>query len=197
MHVFSVFFLIPPLFPPPNPSIFHMENIKLPCYLVASISRCCTGKTRPLARWKCRAQILMRAKITIPGTSESFLRVSHVTRTRRVHQVSAVALCILNCRAWDHYWEREDSDRERSLYFESVCSFFTKIIFHSVPLCPTRIGLLVPCHRPQYHGPHELCKTDSGSLEGHGWTSWKSARSSQTVSRSWIHGTQVKNPHRL
>ena len=38
------------------------------------------------------AHTQVRADITTPGTAESFLRASHVTRTRRAHQVTATAL---------------------------------------------------------------------------------------------------------
>jgi len=37
-------------------------------------------------------QALVHAEITTPGTAESFLRASHVTRTRRAHQATAAAL---------------------------------------------------------------------------------------------------------
>ena len=67
------------------------------------------------------AQTLVRADITTPGTAESFLRASHVTRTRRAHQVTAAALHILQHRAYDHYCKREDNDREHQLSFEDWC----------------------------------------------------------------------------
>ena len=67
------------------------------------------------------AQALVRAEITTPGTAESFLRASHVTRTRKAHQITAAALYILKNRAYDHYCNREDSDTEHLLCFEDWC----------------------------------------------------------------------------
>ena len=66
-------------------------------------------------------QTLVQAEITTPGTAESFLRASHVTRTRRAHQVTAAALHILQHRAYDHYCKREDNDGEHQLSFEDWC----------------------------------------------------------------------------
>ena len=68
-----------------------------------------------------RAQTLVLAEITTPGTAESFLRLSHVTRIRRAHQISATALYILQHRAYDHYCKREDNDGEYRVSFEDWC----------------------------------------------------------------------------
>lgn len=48
-------------------------------------------------------QALVQADITTPGTADSFLQAAHVTRTRRVHQVTLAVLYILKCRAYDDY----------------------------------------------------------------------------------------------
>lgn len=39
------------------------------------------------------------------GTADSFLKASHVSRTRHAHQVTACSLHILMCRAYDEYVE--------------------------------------------------------------------------------------------
>ena len=43
---------------------------------------------------------LVQAEITTPGTADSFWHASHITRTRRAHQVTASALYILQKRAY-------------------------------------------------------------------------------------------------
>ena len=46
---------------------------------------------------------LAQAYIATPGTAESFLKTTHVTRTRHAHQVTASALSILLHTAYDVY----------------------------------------------------------------------------------------------
>lgn len=48
-------------------------------------------------------QALVQAEIATAGTADSFLRATHVARTRRAHQVTAAALHILKHRAYDSY----------------------------------------------------------------------------------------------
>ena len=60
---------------------------------------------------------LAQADIATPGTAESFLKASHVTRTRHAHQVTASALSILLHKAYDAY-SCEDSD---PIAFEEWC----------------------------------------------------------------------------
>ena len=50
-------------------------------------------------------QALVQAEITGAGRADSFLRTSHVSRTRRAHQVTAAALSTLQRWAYDHYLE--------------------------------------------------------------------------------------------
>uniref|UniRef100_UPI00358E92D9 uncharacterized protein n=1 Tax=Myxine glutinosa TaxID=7769 RepID=UPI00358E92D9 len=53
-------------------------------------------------------QALVQAEIVTAGTADSFLRASHVLRTRRAHQVTAAALYILQHRAYNHYCFRSE-----------------------------------------------------------------------------------------
>ena len=46
---------------------------------------------------------LTQAEIATPGTADSFLKASHVTRTRRAHQVTASALYLLLQKAYTEY----------------------------------------------------------------------------------------------
>ena len=46
---------------------------------------------------------LAQANIATPGTVESFLKTTHVTRTRHAHQVTASALSILLHTVYDAY----------------------------------------------------------------------------------------------
>ena len=46
--------------------------------------------------------ILIDAEVTTPGRAEAMLKGSHVTRTRYVHQVTALSLSILRREAYIH-----------------------------------------------------------------------------------------------
>lgn len=46
---------------------------------------------------------IVQAGVTTPGTADSFLKASHVSRTRHAHQVTASALYILMHRAYNSY----------------------------------------------------------------------------------------------
>ena len=46
---------------------------------------------------------LAQANIATPGTAESFLKTTHVTRTKHAHQVTVSALSILLHTAYDAY----------------------------------------------------------------------------------------------
>ena len=46
-------------------------------------------------------EALQQAEIATPGIAESFLKASHVTRTRHAHQVTVCALHILLRKAYD------------------------------------------------------------------------------------------------
>jgi len=65
-------------------------------------------------------QALIQAEITSAGTADSFLRASHVSRTRRAHQVAAAALWTLQRQSYDHYLELSD-ERDEELEFDDWC----------------------------------------------------------------------------
>ncbi len=46
---------------------------------------------------------LVQASVAAPGTADSFLKASHVTRTRRAHQVTASSLYLLLQKAYTEY----------------------------------------------------------------------------------------------
>ena len=46
---------------------------------------------------------LVQADVTTPGTADSFLKVSHITCTRRAHQIKLASLFILKKRAYENY----------------------------------------------------------------------------------------------
>jgi len=54
---------------------------------------------------------LAQAEIATAGTADSFLRASHVTRTRRAHQLTAAALYILQRRAYDQHSASAEDDQ--------------------------------------------------------------------------------------
>ncbi len=47
--------------------------------------------------------ILVTSEVTTPGTADSVLKVSHVTKTRHAHQVTAAALYVLQRKAYNSY----------------------------------------------------------------------------------------------
>lgn len=60
--------------------------------------------------------VLVQAGVTTPGTADSFLRASHVSRTRHAHQVTAAALFILMDRANNIYRENVNEGEEPKLF---------------------------------------------------------------------------------
>jgi hypothetical protein len=56
---------------------------------------------------------LVQASVATPGTADSFLKASHVTRTRRAHQVTASSLYLLLQTAYTDY--SNDVDEENDL----------------------------------------------------------------------------------
>jgi len=59
---------------------------------------------------------LVQAGIATPGTADSFLKASHVTRTRRAHQVTASSLYLLLQKAYTEYNnDLEEGDNVMSL----------------------------------------------------------------------------------
>ena len=56
-------------------------------------------------------EALANASVASSGVAESFLIASHVTRTRRAHQVTAAALYTLMNNAYIDYCESKDTQR--------------------------------------------------------------------------------------
>ena len=56
--------------------------------------------------------VLVKAGVTTSGTADSFLKASHVSRTRHAHQVTAAALYILMDKAYKTYREGVDEGEE-------------------------------------------------------------------------------------
>ena len=77
--------------------------------------------------WTCA---ITRANVASSGTAESFLKASHVSRTRHAHQVSACSLHIPMCKVYEEYLEGLlDSDdklefNKRQEYKSSLCPQF-------------------------------------------------------------------------
>ena len=55
-------------------------------------------------------EALTNATVTSPGIANSFLIASHITRTRRAHQVTAASLHLLMKKAYEEYSKTEDID---------------------------------------------------------------------------------------
>ena len=66
-------------------------------------------------------QALAQAEIATAGTADSFLRATHVTRTRRAHQVTVAALYILKHRAYASYCLSCSKDGQAVLVFKEWC----------------------------------------------------------------------------
>ena len=64
-------------------------------------------------------EALVQADISSPGKADSFLKAVHVTRTRRAHQITAVALNVLQHRAYDNYCQTQTDGVP--LAFEAWC----------------------------------------------------------------------------
>ena len=56
--------------------------------------------------------VLLQAGVTTPGTADSFLKASHVSRTSHAHQVTVAALYILMDKAYKTYREGVDEGEE-------------------------------------------------------------------------------------
>ncbi|QQP53238.1 uncharacterized protein LOC103506659, partial [Caligus rogercresseyi] len=59
-------------------------------------------------------QALVQAEIATAGTADSFLRASHVLRTRRAHQVTAAALYILQHHAYNRFCLEKKPEKQRT-----------------------------------------------------------------------------------
>jgi len=56
-----------------------------------------------LGNWSGWTSALVQADIASAGTADSFIKVSHVTKTRHIHQVTAVRIHALLKQAYDEY----------------------------------------------------------------------------------------------
>ena len=56
--------------------------------------------------------VLVQAGVTTPGTADSFLKASHISRTRHAHQVTAAALYVLMDKAYKAYTGDVDEGEE-------------------------------------------------------------------------------------
>ena len=63
---------------------------------------------------------LVQANVASPGTANSFLKATHVSRTRHAHQVTASTLNILMYNAYHEYCERLD-EGDDLLEFKAWC----------------------------------------------------------------------------
>lgn len=66
-------------------------------------------------------EALIQANIATQGVAESFLKASHVTRTRRAHQVTASSLHILMTKAYSLY-STSTLSLDQLLTFDKWCS---------------------------------------------------------------------------
>jgi len=69
---------------------------------------------------------LVQANVATPGTAESFLKASHVTRTRRAHQITASSLYLLLQKAYTAYVSGLE-DKQNLTSFEDWCADRTKV----------------------------------------------------------------------
>ena len=61
------------------------------------------------------AEVMCNAGVATQGVAESFLSASHITRTRRAHQVTAASLFILLCKAYNEYQAKSRDAQENLL----------------------------------------------------------------------------------
>ena len=55
---------------------------------------------------------LVAAEVATGGVADSFIKATHVTRTRRAHQVTATCLFILQSKAYSDYLETLENGEE-------------------------------------------------------------------------------------
>ncbi len=65
---------------------------------------------------------LCQAKVASPGTADSFLKATHVTKTRHAHQVTAASLYSLMQQVYTEYTESLLQQGEQPVCFESWCA---------------------------------------------------------------------------
>ena len=57
------------------------------------------------------SEVICNAGVATQGVAESFLTASHVTRTRRAHQVTAASLYILMKKAYSEYNTKSQNEQ--------------------------------------------------------------------------------------
>jgi len=62
----------------------------------------------------------VQADIASTGTADSFIKVSHVTRTRHAHQVTAATLYAFLKAAYDEYTSESGSEIQLQWYLEQA-----------------------------------------------------------------------------
>jgi hypothetical protein len=102
--------------------------------------------------------VLDYADVTSYGTADSFLKVSHVKRTRQAHTVTAASLYVQRHRAYMHYLSI-DVDGLNALAFDDWCSAKTEecpqfAYWNSVLLLELAVLTISP--RSRRHSPPPL-----------------------------------------
>ena len=69
---------------------------------------------------------LVKANVASYGTADSFLKASHITRTRRAHQVTSSSLYLLLRKAYTEYRDTCSVKEEDALCLEEWCDMQTK-----------------------------------------------------------------------
>ena len=74
---------------------------------------------RTFGDWLKIVNALSQSNVPSAGTAESFLKASHVTRTRHAHQVTACSLHILMHKAYRQFLDTVDDQEENTISFGS------------------------------------------------------------------------------
>jgi hypothetical protein len=80
---------------------------------------------------------LCEADVASSGTADSFLKASHLTRTRHAHQVTALALMKLQHEAWERTqeslsfedWKKSTISRSPTFHFWNIILQFEILVF--------------------------------------------------------------------
>ena len=141
----------------------------------------------------------MQANVATPGTADSFLRITHVTRTRRSHQITASSLYHLLQKSYLAYCSSLGEEHNQLLledWYTSRDELYAQFKFWllilqlelavlvNVRAISERYFKLYTCKCPYYDcslvlcvGPRKLCPLDPCSSEGHSYTERRSSES--------------------
>ena len=86
------------------------------------------------SRW---TDALIDAAIATVGTADSFLKFSHITRTRHAHQLTALALSVLQTNAYDSI-RGDSSSEEPSVEWRSKMIKKSYILIFEIQSCKSR-----------------------------------------------------------